>query len=473
MRIKERILYVILLTSTITFIGCSSISDAQRNSIINEVLRTVEARMPTPSTQTTQQVPLVTVKDIQEAVQSGVRQAITSLPSNTPVSTFTMPPISTSTITPTPTPKKILALTPVPSATTIPTSRPNTLRILTPIAPVPPRATRTPLITSIRPNNLDQLRIFMLDLINVERKKEGLVLVELSNNVAAQDYAEEMMEKGYSSHWGLDGMKPYMRYSLAGSEGYTNENLSGFDYYIPPCRFSYCLVNPEALLKEDMEGLMNSPGHRDNILDLNHRLVSLGIAYNGDTTSVVQVFSGGYLKYWKPPTLINGQIEFAGSLNKGLTIYTTSIYYDPEPRALTLGQLAATYCYSLGKPVALLRRPPERRWYYPDDQAIVSYGGCTDPYTVSPDAYVPTQDDIDFEAIKYIALSETTVPYTTADIYFVNERDFDISADLSPIIREQGSGVYTVLIWAQDVDEKLEPFIVSEYSIFLTSEKPD
>ncbi len=72
----------------------------------------------------------------------------------------------------------------------------------------------------------------MLELINAERKKAGLNSVTLGDNVVAQLHAEAALEKCFSGHWGVDGLKPYMRYSLAGGYQSNGENGSGLDYCI-------------------------------------------------------------------------------------------------------------------------------------------------------------------------------------------------------------------------------------------------
>ena len=57
---------------------------------------------------------------------------------------------------------------------------------------------------------------YMLELINIERQRAGLSPVGLGSNAAAQLHAESELEHCSSSHWGIDGLKPYMRYSLGG-----------------------------------------------------------------------------------------------------------------------------------------------------------------------------------------------------------------------------------------------------------------
>ena len=68
-------------------------------------------------------------------------------------------------------------------------------------------------------------------MINEERAIEKLrpvVLDEFASRIATQ-HAREMALNDYASHWGLDGLKPYHRYSLAGGTDATQENVSAAD----------------------------------------------------------------------------------------------------------------------------------------------------------------------------------------------------------------------------------------------------
>ena len=62
---------------------------------------------------------------------------------------------------------------------------------------------------------IDQKRL-MLKLINEERIRVGLRPVIMAENAAAQLHAEAASKGCFSSYWGLDGLKPYMTYSLSG-----------------------------------------------------------------------------------------------------------------------------------------------------------------------------------------------------------------------------------------------------------------
>ena len=56
----------------------------------------------------------------------------------------------------------------------------------------------------------------MLEIINENRTAAGLAPLVLGDNAAAQLHAEASLEGCFLSHWDPNGLKPYMRYSLAG-----------------------------------------------------------------------------------------------------------------------------------------------------------------------------------------------------------------------------------------------------------------
>ena len=119
-----------------------------------------------------------------------------------------------------------------------PTAEPTPLREPTPV----------PIL-----NSAVGYRSYMLELINQDRKEHGLAVVSFGNNVAAQIHAEELFENGFTGHWGLDGLKPYMRYTLAGGTGVESENVSGgIAPKIPGVRYAKTPVKES--LRETSEG---------------------------------------------------------------------------------------------------------------------------------------------------------------------------------------------------------------------------
>ena len=64
----------------------------------------------------------------------------------------------------------------------------------------------------------------MLALINDVREEAGVEPVVLGDNNAAQAYAEIALTDCVDSYWGLDGVMPEVRYSLAGGYQLIHEN---------------------------------------------------------------------------------------------------------------------------------------------------------------------------------------------------------------------------------------------------------
>lgn len=115
----------------------------------------------------------------------------------------------------------------------------------------------------------------MLDLINAERVSRGLnpVQLELRLNVAAEDHSEWMIATDTFSHTGIGGSTPTERirdadFTLSGSWT-TGENLA------------WQSERGATGLSDDVTDLhnrlMDSPGHRANILNPNFELIGIGI----------------------------------------------------------------------------------------------------------------------------------------------------------------------------------------------------
>ena len=175
--------------------------------------------------------------------------------------------------------------------------------------------------------------------------------MSLGGNPAAQQHAEALRDTCVLSHWGPDGLKPYARYSIAGGYQANSENASGPVVCNPSDQYEDIREG----LRDRMKGLMESPGHRANILDPLHRRVNIGIALDRGVW-LIQHFEGDYITYERLPTLNNGMLSLTGHLRNGAWMEEHGeihITYDPPPHGLTRGQLFHTYCYG---PATRLRR---------------------------------------------------------------------------------------------------------------------
>lgn len=107
----------------------------------------------------------------------------------------------------------------------------------------------------------------MLDLVNQERVNKGLGKLTMDNSLTdvGRGHCEDMFKRGYFSHYTPEGLSPFDRMAQADiSFNYAGENLA---------------LAPNTDLA--MQGLMESPGHRANILSSNFGTVGIGVIDGG------------------------------------------------------------------------------------------------------------------------------------------------------------------------------------------------
>ena len=112
-----------------------------------------------------------------------------------------------------------------------------------------------------------ELEAQMLELVNQERSKAGVKLLEADPELTevARRYSADMFARGYFSHASLEGKSPFDRIREANiSFSAAGENLA---------------LAPTLSLAHT--GLMNSPGHRANILRPQFGRVGIGIMDGG------------------------------------------------------------------------------------------------------------------------------------------------------------------------------------------------
>lgn len=121
--------------------------------------------------------------------------------------------------------------------------------------------------TVVDPAPAPELEVEMLALINQERSEAGLPPLAMDAVLArvARRHSADMFERGYFSHSTPEGQSPYDRIEAAGARYLiAGENLAH-----------------AATLSIAHNGLMNSPGHRENILRPEFGRVGIGILDGG------------------------------------------------------------------------------------------------------------------------------------------------------------------------------------------------
>ena len=338
-----------------------------------------------------------------------------------------------------------------------------TNRLPTPTPAVPPTPTAVPAAQS-----LAELRLYALHLINHERTSQGLEPVDLAYNEGAQRHADDMAVNGYDSHWNLRGERPSMRYTWAGGHDYSAENL--VRHYYVDASDGVCLPPiSQQVLDEMTADLMDSPGHRDNILTPLHREVNLGIAASCHHAVLVQVFEGEYVHFSRPPELQGGRFAMAGQVAAEVALNNDNTYvtiaWDPPLTAYTKGQVAQTYCDSIGIPVARILPPLPPGYSWVDEPEI--WERCPAPWDADPNLKLPEHEaEINQRSQRirdgFMIRETVEVPSVTASTWQTEAGTFRIEADLASVVQTRGPGIYSVILWGE-VDGQLKA--LTEYAI--------
>lgn len=250
--------------------------------------------------------------------------------------------------------------------------------------------------TSIYPPNYQTLASYMLNLINTDRKDNGVSNVSLSNNFAAQQHAYSMLVNGYFSHWDTQGLTPTIRFLAAGGVGGIAENAGYSATSNTTSAEEASLAALEhGMVYEDEQCCFN--GHRNNTLDAFHNFVSLGIAYGGGNLYLVQDFQNVYvtLNHMSLNTT-SGVFTFSGTSPYASNISSAFVYYDTIPSPLSVQDLNNVYNgpYSIipGNETAVENRFSSLEWKTNGTQFLISFsiksvilqhGNGTGMYTIA------------------------------------------------------------------------------------------
>lgn len=241
----------------------------------------------------------------------------------------------------------------------------DTTTATTPTAvPVAPTATNPPPSpTSLPPMEVPQARSStfplsvlqqqMLKLINEARAAEGLDAV-IWDPVAADAgmlHAQDMIDRDYFSHWNPEGFGPEHRITLAGGRHAVFENVHARVT-------TWSDGSPAAIedwpmaIAEAHQGLLDSPGHRENIMDPAHTHLGIGMAYDEDVGEfrLAQEFTNQYV-------ILADSLPVNAGLGEGVAIrgvvpgdnisnILLDLAYEPFPRPMTNDQLAGTSTYT-------------------------------------------------------------------------------------------------------------------------------
>ncbi len=197
------------------------------------------------------------------------------------------------------------------------------------------------------PSDYCTLASYALAQINADRAANGTGPVTLGYNQAAQQHADSMLYYGYFSHFDTQGYKPYMRYTLLGGRGADFENVAFYSYsathYTSTSAAEDAIKALEHSMVYDDVACCNN-GHRYNILDPLHNVVSIGVAYNGTSLYFDEEFENDYVNLSLQVTDASSSNPYYVTMTGTPTQHVTApnsiwIAFDATPTAETVAQL--------------------------------------------------------------------------------------------------------------------------------------
>lgn len=191
---------------------------------------------------------------------------------------------------------------------------------------------------------IQRVRLQMLQEINAARRSNGIPPVELDEHacMVAQLHAEDMAEGEYFSHWDRNGLKPYMRYSLAGGYHAISENLSRVKG-IPLEQL------PRSIITSYLNEKPPDDGHRRTLLQRHATHVGIGIAVRGGWVYVVQDFVTKLVKLYPLPqfAMLDERLHILGKPYEGWELHNIDVFYEPLPSPMTKDELNGKGAYGL------------------------------------------------------------------------------------------------------------------------------
>lgn len=270
-----------------------------------------------------------------------------------------------------------------------------------------------------------------LELINEYRESEGLEKVVLGDNLVAQKHANNMMKECYFSHWNKTGFKPNIRYADNGGIYPNAENIAmtySRDGLCDEIRF-----DPIDRVEKLVNGLYDSPGHYETMMNKDYNIVNIGIAYNDKGLWLVNHFESKHVTIFKyniddgNTIRLNGKIDRDYSIKNGRVM--AIVQYDKYvPEQLSSRQLLKSDCYDIGQPSTLL--VPKKFYIQYEKSTKWNYGECPEPK----------------HFVGKAKIKSTTIPIEPYHSYYDSGyRTFNVILDKSDIV--VGKGIYSIKLF--------------------------
>ena len=213
------------------------------------------------------------------------------------------------------------------------------------------------------------LRQHVLKLINKDRALYNLppVALDIEASNIGDEYCRTQIRNRTTGHFTLDGMPPYMRYSLAGGNHGVSENAAAWSANY---RFSDRALYEMARRSQDAMMAEAPPhdGHKRTILDPHATHVGIGLAWERGEFRLVHEFIRRYVDWSRPlPRAASPgeRVTGAGRVLPGTRIEAVTVHHEAVPETMPAHVASAIDTYGL---------PDKRREYHPGRRGDVKSG---------------------------------------------------------------------------------------------------
>lgn len=142
----------------------------------------------------------------------------------------------------------------------------------------------------------------VLDAVNRARREAGLAPVawDLVLERTGDAFCERLVAESEVGHVAADGVPPYLRYLLAGGNGFHRQNVGAHDSTgeVDPARVGEIALD---LLARMLAEQPPDDGHRETILDPIATHFGVGVAVGDGAVRVSHEFAGRRVVEWRPP----------------------------------------------------------------------------------------------------------------------------------------------------------------------------
>ncbi len=249
----------------------------------------------------------------------------------------------------------------------------------------------------------DELVSFALEKINEDRLSHGIAPVQLGNNQAAQNHANDMLQYDYFSHWNTNGVKPYVTYTKLGGNAYVQENIA-----TSWCEGYGCIMEPKKLIEKAQYAMVyddanSNWGHRDNILDPHHTHVNIGISFDNSDFYYAQHFENRFFEWIEFSLDDENNLKIKGETPPGFAINSITIFQDSLPVSINGEQIQSTHPYNQrfydgGELIGILVEKPDLFGFYEEcDNKKIEISLGDDVFCISYEMYDVITDEFIFE----------------------------------------------------------------------------